>query len=209
MRWVNNDFEVSEKFLGFYEIPDIKSSIIVTVMKDILLRYQLNLDMCRGQCYDGASNMLGKSSGVANQIFAEQPKTHYTHCHAHSLSFLVEDITKNIKILQDTMGTAEEITILIKYSPKRENILGSIKEQIECENDSEFHANNLLKLSETCWTVRAVCFKRILDNYSVLWNVRKQCLQNDQMKTESKSRIIGVKTQMESFHLFFGLSPGD
>ena len=79
MRWVNNDLEVSEKFLGFYEIPDIKSSTIVTVMKDILLRNQLNLDMCRGQCYDGARNMLVKSSGVASHIFEEQPKAHYTH----------------------------------------------------------------------------------------------------------------------------------
>ena len=47
------------------------------------------------------------------------------------------------------MGTTEEITILIKYSPKRENIQGRIKEQIECESNSDFHANNLLKLSET------------------------------------------------------------
>ena len=69
------------------------------------------------------------------------------------------------------MVTAEKTTILTKYSPKRESILGSIKEEIQCENDSDFHANNLLKLSETRWTVCAVCFKRILDNYNVLWNV--------------------------------------
>ena len=71
----------------------------------------------------------------------------YIHCHAHSLSLSVKDVTKNT--LRNTMGTAEEITILIKYSSKQENILGSIKEQIECENDSDFHTNNLLKLSET------------------------------------------------------------
>ena len=158
MRWMNNDLEVSEKLLGFYEIPDTKSSTIVTVVKDILLRYQLNLHMCRGQCYEGASNMLGKSSTAAIQIFAEQPKAHYTHSHAHSLSLLVKDVTKNAKILRDTMGTAEEITILIKYFPKRENILASIKGEIEGENDSDFHANNLLKLSETRWTVRTVCW---------------------------------------------------
>ena len=35
MRWVNNDLEVSEKFLGFHEIPNIKNSTIVTVMKGI------------------------------------------------------------------------------------------------------------------------------------------------------------------------------
>ena len=81
-----------------------------------------------------------------------------------------------------------------------------MKEQIE--NDSDFHVNNLLMLSETRWTLRAVCFKRILDNYSVLWNVFKYCLQNNQMKTELKLRIIGLKTQMEYFHLFFGLNLG-
>ena len=36
-----------------------------------------------------------------------------------------------------------------------------MKEQIECENDSDFHANDLLKLSETRWTVPAVCFKTL------------------------------------------------
>ena len=130
MHWVSNDLEISEKFLGFYEIRDIKSSTIVTVMKDILLKYQLNLDMCRGQCYDSASNMLGKSSAVATQIFAEQPKAHYTQCHALSLSLSVKDVTKNTKILRDTMGTAKETTILIKYSPKQENILGNIKNKL-------------------------------------------------------------------------------
>ena len=113
-------------------------------MEDILLRYQLNLDMYRGQCYDDASNMLGKSSGLSN--FLEQPKAHYTHCHAHLLSLSVKDVAKNTKVLRDTLGSAEEITILIKYSPKRQNILRSIMEQIECENDSGFYANNLLTL---------------------------------------------------------------
>ena len=95
-----NDLEVSEKFLGFYKIPDIPSSTIVTVMKDILLRYQLNLDVCRSQCYDGASNMLGKLSGVATQIFAEKPKAHYTHCHSHSLSLTVKDVTKTLRLCE-------------------------------------------------------------------------------------------------------------
>ena len=106
------------------------------------------------------------------------------------------------------MGNVEEITILTKYSPERENILRSINEQTECENDSDFYVNNLFKLSEIRWSVRAVCFKRILSNYNVLWNVWKRYFQNDQMKTELNSRIIGVKTQMESFHLFSGLNIG-
>ena len=48
LRWVTGNLEVHENFLGFYEIPDIKSATIVSVIKDTLTRYQLSLDMCRG-----------------------------------------------------------------------------------------------------------------------------------------------------------------
>ena len=141
-----------------------------------------------------------------NQFYTEQPKAHDIHCHAYSLSLLVRGVPKNTKILPDTMGTAAEIIILTKYFPKWENILGSIKEEIECEKDKYFYATNLLKLSETRWTGRSVCFKRILDNYKVLWNVWKRCFQNDQMKTELKLRIMGVKTQMNLFTYFWSQS---
>ena len=185
LRWVEA-LKAHETFLGFYEIPDIKSSTIVSVIKDILTRYQLSMENFRGQCYDGARNMFGKTSGVAVELQKLQPKANYTHCHAHSLSLSVKDVTKKVKILGDTMGTAREIIVLIKYSPKRENLLGKIKEQIECNEEVEIKANSISKLSETRWTVRAECFKRILDNYKKLITLRKFCLENDNMATEVK-----------------------
>ena len=94
LRWVTDNLDVFEHFMGFYEIPDIKSSTIVSVIKDIMIRFQLQFDKCRGQCYDGASNMLGKKSGVAMQIKELQPKAHYTHCHGHSISLSVKEVTK-------------------------------------------------------------------------------------------------------------------
>ena len=92
-RWVGT-LKAHERFLGFYEIPDIKSSTIVSVMKDILTRYQLSMENFRGQCYDGASNMLGKTSEIAVELQKLQPKANYTHCHAQSLSLSVKDVTK-------------------------------------------------------------------------------------------------------------------
>lgn len=208
LRWVTDDLDVIEKFLGFYEIPNISSVTIVSAIKDILTRYQLNLNMCRGQCYDGASNMLGKSSGVAVQLRNLQPLAVETHCHAHSLSLSVKDTTKHVKILRDTMGTAGEIILLVKYSPKREKVLGKLKDLVECDEEEVFNANGILKLSETRWTVRADCFKRVLDNYQYLMKLWEHCLENDIMQTDLKSRIIGVKKQMTTFDFFFGLNIG-
>ena len=117
------------------------------------MRYQLSLDKCCGQCYDGASNMVGKSSGVAVRILSIQPRAHCTHCHAYSLS--VKDFTKQTRILRDTMSHAGEIAILIKYSPKRETLLGNIKEQIEYEDENDFTGNGILKLSKQ--TLSSLC----------------------------------------------------
>jgi len=62
IRSVDDNFEVSEDFVGFYELSNIKSETIVNSIKDILIRCHLSLGNCRGQTYDGASNMMGKRS---------------------------------------------------------------------------------------------------------------------------------------------------
>ena len=67
LRWVDELFNIHEDLLGFYQLENIKSDTIVPTIRDVLLRTQISFDNCRGQCYDSASNMLGKKSGVANK----------------------------------------------------------------------------------------------------------------------------------------------
>ena len=102
--------------MSFYLIPDIASDTVVSVIKDAFIRLQLSLQNCRGQCYDGAINMLGKRSGVAKQIQDIQKKAHPTHCHAHSLGLSVKDATSHCKILSDTVNNTNEIVKLVKFS---------------------------------------------------------------------------------------------
>ena len=116
LRWVDDTLEAHEDFLGFYLIPDIASDTVVSVIKDAFIRLQISLQNCRGQCYDGASNMLGKRSGVAKQIQDIQKKAYPTHCHAHSLSLSVQDATSHCKILPDTVNNTNEIVKLVKFS---------------------------------------------------------------------------------------------
>ena len=118
LRWVDELFNIHEDFLGFYQLENIKSDTAVSAIRDVLLRTQVSLDNCRGQCYDGASNILGKKSSVAKQILDIQPKAFATHCHCHSLSLSMKETTKESKILSDTMYTSGEIATLVKYSPK-------------------------------------------------------------------------------------------
>ena len=57
LRWVDSYLEPHEDFIGLHVVDDITTDTIVHVLKDTVLRMNLNMSMCRAQCYDGASNM--------------------------------------------------------------------------------------------------------------------------------------------------------
>ena len=77
-----NTLEVHEEFAGLYETDNTTAATLTTIIKDAICRLGLDLRDCRGQGYDGASNMSGKISGVQARISAEYPKAIFIHCFA-------------------------------------------------------------------------------------------------------------------------------
>ena len=80
------------RFLGRQGLPlsgnenevvlSICADTLVAYIRDTLIRMNLSIQNCRGQCYDGASNMAGSKSGVAAQIKTEEPRAIFTHCYS-------------------------------------------------------------------------------------------------------------------------------
>ena len=143
LRTVDENLDPFEDFIGFYELENIKSNMIVRVIKDILIRLNVSLENCRGQTYDGAST----------HFFAEQLKAITIHCQGHSISLSVKSLTNECDILRDTLSVVGEICILVKFSPKRENLLGNINYNIEKGQEDVEQIKKLTKLSTTRWTV--------------------------------------------------------
>ena len=65
--WVDADYVIYENFIGMVHVPDTTATL-TAIIKDVLIRCRLPLDNCKGQVYDGASNMIGHLTGVARQI---------------------------------------------------------------------------------------------------------------------------------------------
>lgn len=74
IRSVNDNFTLTKDFIGSCRTESIASSSLVRIIKDVLLCMNLKLKYCRGQCYDGASNMTGTRSGAAKQLTDEDPR---------------------------------------------------------------------------------------------------------------------------------------
>ena len=97
------------------------------------MRFQLLLSKLRAQTYDGASNMMGRKSGVATKIKEIQKNALKTHCHGHSC-------------------------VLVKFSPKRENLLGELQENIEGDFENEVEKRKPISLDKLCSTKK--CYQK-------------------------------------------------
>ena len=150
LRWVDEELGDHEDFIGLYQVDSIDASSLVQAIKDTLIWLNLPISNCRGQCYDGASNMSGFKNGVAAQIIANEKRAVFIHCHAHALSLAVEDCIKNSKVCREALETTFEISKLIKFSPKRNATFDRIKAEIV--NDSS--VGGIRKFCPTRWTLR-------------------------------------------------------
>ena len=120
MRWVDNDFEAHEEFIGMHVVDSIDASTLYQVIKDVLLKLNLFITKARRQCYDGAAAMSGCRSEVAKRIMDDEPKAIYTHCYGHSLDLAISDTVKRCNCINNALSITYEITKLIKKSPQRE-----------------------------------------------------------------------------------------
>ena len=118
VRWVDDAFNAHEDFIGLYVTGSTNAQALVAIIKDILLRLNLNLGNCRGQCYDGASTMSGLRNGVAKLILDKEPKALYTHCYGHALNLAVWDCVKQCSLMLSAFDVVAEISKLVKKSPK-------------------------------------------------------------------------------------------
>ena len=156
IRWVDIDFQPHEEFIGLYKANTIAAVEIVAILKDSLLRMNLNISDCRGQCYDGAANICGVRNSVATQISRRKIACNFVHCYRHALNLATGDCIKRKSILWDTLDTTFEISKLVKFSPRRDTIFERIKSELAPDSPG------FRTLCPTRWTVRAASLESVL-----------------------------------------------
>ena len=208
IRWVDENLNANDEFIGLKDMPCTDAKSIVFELKDVLLRMHLNLKQCRGQCYDGCSTMSGSKNGVAKMIKNTERRALYTHCYAHSLNLAVGDTMNACPILKDTIDTTYELTKLVKMSPKRDAKLKSLQEEqqnSEPDDLDEWIKDPSIKLfCHTRWTVRRECLRSVIANFDTLQKLWDWSLKNSTV-SELKARVLGVKVHSKTFSYIFGI----
>lgn len=197
IRWVDDNYCAHEDPIGLFKVPDTKAETLFKVIKDLLIRCNLPLALCRGQAYDGASNMQGRRTGVATRVLSEQPAAIPIHCCAHSLNLCLQDAGRKLICIRDALEVCREITGLIRFSPKRLHLFSS-KLAV-----SSSGGPSLKPLSTTRWTARTAAIDTILKDYVVLMETMEevQATTHD----EYGLKAGGCLHSLEKFGTLFGL----
>lgn len=119
IRIVSNDLSICEIFFGFYDTSNTKSETLFSIVQNVFKSCKLEFKNLRGQCYDGASNVSGKLTGLQARIREEEPRALHIHCNAHKLNLAVQDAMEGVNTARNFIGIIKELINFVRDSPKR------------------------------------------------------------------------------------------
>ena len=197
IRWVDSDFCVHEDPIELIELPKTDAETIAKELKNCLEKHTIPLSQCRGQAYDGASNMSGYLNGVAARIEKDVPAALYLHCFAHCTNLCLQSVGRKCTAVRDALDLVMEVSQLIKFSPKRCTLFSNVQKELGVCSLS------LKPLCPTRWTVRTAAISAVLSNYSTLLAALEQI--NAETHDDYGRKAGGYLAQMDKFSTFFGL----
>lgn len=167
IRHVDDDWNVSEDFVGMYATERTDAATLTKVVTDVLLRLNLSVCQLRAQCYDGASAMAGVHSGVQKRIRDVQPKAVYIHCHSHLLNLALQEASgDSVRSVRDILALVNDLGNFFRLSAKRTALLESVISDVcGSETSQSGGVTRLQPLCPTRWVVRARAFNALLVNY--------------------------------------------
>ena len=151
---------ICEDFLDFATAERITGQELAALILGHIEKWGLDLQDCRGQGYDGASNMSGSRGGVQAIIARQNPKAIYVHCNSHVLNLCIVK-TCQIATVKDMNGIMTDLAEFFWNSPKRQRLFERVLEK-EAPDASK---TRLKSLCRTRWVERHEAYETFCELY--------------------------------------------
>ncbi|XP_078590444.1 zinc finger protein 862-like [Branchiostoma floridae x Branchiostoma japonicum] len=126
-RYLTKKHEVRTSYLGILDIPDGKADTIVNKLKEFLRSIGADLTKMAGFGSDGAAVMVGRRSGVATQLRANNSMLVNIHCIAHRLALACGQAAQGNTYLIKFKDLLGQLYRFYEYSPVRMSGLQEIQ----------------------------------------------------------------------------------
>lgn len=143
--------------------------------------------------------MSGCLSGVHARISSEYPKVIVSVIH-----LAVQDYSRNVVLIRNTLDVIQELSNLIRFSSKRKALLERIRNDFGTES-------SLRPLCPTCWTVKHKSFESVLINYEPLLETLEKIANGSDGSTclEVRSKAGGIYHSLQTYESLFGVMLGE
>ena len=142
VRICDDNYEVSENFVGIYECSQgLSSDALLHYTKDILLRFGMNGERMAAMSFDGAAAM----KALARLLKADvTPNAIFIHCFAHCNELIVKDAMKLSNLLLSSLELCQSLYAIVGAYPKRVLLFEKIHNDFKNEMVSNATDYNIL-----------------------------------------------------------------
>ena len=195
IRFVDDDLNIREHFLGFWELHSTKAEHIFSIIQKIFAEFNLDFKhKLVAQCYDG-TNMSGIYNGLCTHIRDVAPKAIYVHCIAHQLNLALEAVCGSFNELRDAVHNVKALFDFIECSGKRHAIFQSIQDDKK--------KLTLKGLCDTRWCDKYNSFKAAVEAFPFI--IKFLEFVNEEDRTAIGSKANGLLHLIKNFSFLFHL----
>jgi len=181
-----------ERFLTFINIENHTGKYLAPILLEFMVDNEIDINLCRGQSYDNASNMSGPYSGMQAIIKANNPFADFISCTAHSLNLVGQSAVDCCVETVSFFGFVQELYNFFSVSTSRWSIL---KKSL----DSKCPVPK--SIAKTRWSANAEAIKALSIGYKDIYTALV-CIKNDEFQkqtTRQQSRnLIGIMSKLET-----------
>lgn len=184
-------------FLDLIELDGCQAESIVNSLLACLEKHGIDrifLDECLyGFCSDGASVMMGRTSGVFRRLKTLFPRILGWHCINHRLELSVGDAVKSCSAVNHFKSLMDKLYCLYSQSPK------NVRELQQVSNELDINLQKIGRILGVRWVAssfRAV--HAVWVSYSALYKHFHNASQDESRDSTDKTKFQGLARKLSS-----------
>jgi hypothetical protein len=193
IRYVLDTGEPCERFVKFLPSVGHKAQEMFDAITLELEKLNINLEDCRGQSYDNASNMSGIYNGLQAKIQEQAPLAMFVPCAAHSLNLVGTSAAESSTEACHFFMLLEEVyTFFVRSTERWKKLVDEIG-----------RGKTLKRVNLTRWSARADACKSLRDSWDEVLKVLKIIENDTAEKPIPRNEARGIRLKLEKLETAF------